>query len=147
MGYRAIKTSESGDKFLSTLFKFRTAARSCTRSQKEFCPGLGFRFWATSRRRLKLSPPFFWHVPALFEIILAAFCDARWHYLTLSWHYPPGRLWISLCLTPSQKTWNFKWKQKYKTTFQKWICWPYCCPLKSHCICILNLESSLHVFL
>ena len=49
-----------GDKFLSTLFKFRTKARSGARFflRRDFVR-LDFRFWATSRHRLKLSTQFF----------------------------------------------------------------------------------------
>ena len=53
----------------------------------------------------------------LFEIILAGFCDERWHYLTVSWHYPPGHLWISLCLTLSQKHEEFRMDTKMQTNF------------------------------
>ena len=69
MGYRAIKTSESGDKFLSTLFKFRTKPRSQVFVLRRNFVRLGFRFWETSRRRLKLSPRFLWHVDIIWDYL------------------------------------------------------------------------------
>ena len=57
----------------------------------------------------------------LFEIILAGFCDERWHYLTVSWHYPLGHLWISLCLTLSQKHVEFRMDTKIQTNFTNYF--------------------------
>ena len=75
-----------GDKFLSTLFKFRTKARSGARFflRRDFVR-LDFRFWATSRHRLKLSTQFLWRVDIIWHYLVT-----RWHYLTVSWHCPLG---------------------------------------------------------
>ena len=117
MGYRAIKTSESGDKFLSTLFKFRTKPHSTRSSASQGILSGWVSGFGRQADVVWSCPLGFCDMWTLFEIILAGFCDERWHYLTVSWHYPPGHLWISLCLTLSQKHVEFRMDTKMQTNF------------------------------
>ena len=119
MGYRAIKTSESGDKFLSTLFKFRTKPHSTRSSASEGILSGWVSGFGRQADVVWSCPLGFCDMWTLFEIILAGFCDERWHYLTVSWHYPLGHLWISLCLTPSQKHVEFQMETKIQNNFSQ----------------------------
>ena len=96
------------DKFLSTLFKFRTKPRSTRSSSSEGILSDWVSGFGRQADVVWSCPLGFCDMWTLFEIILASFCDARWHYLTVSWHFPPDLRWISLCLTPSQKPVGFQ---------------------------------------
>ena len=151
MGYRAIKTSESRDKFLSTLFKFRTKPSGARFSSSE---GILSDWVSGFGRQVDVvwsCPLTFCDMWILFDIILASFCDTLTLFdaiLTLSTRSPLNRP-LSYSLTECTKNVEFQMKRNTKNISKMnlmtmiLVHWIVSSPSKPYCIVysILDLHS------